>query len=108
MNDTQIQKIRKILLDRLHERGLCQVNGYKRFEFKRITKSSVVLLREKGTLVTIRFADIEKAIQAYFKNSEVYQTPSNLRKIAKINYTTSPIWSILRLADEHEINSWAT
>ena len=63
MNDTKIQKIRKILLDRLHERGLCQVNGYKRFEFKRITKSSVVLLREKGTLVTIRIADIEKAIQ---------------------------------------------
>ena len=108
MNDTQIQKIREILLDRLRERGFCQVNGYNRFELVRKTSTSVVFLREKGTLASIEIADIEKAIQAYFKNSEVYQSPSHLRKIAKINYTTSPIWSILRLADEHEINSWAT
>jgi hypothetical protein len=88
------------ILQRLIDQAHSQVEGYNRFEFRRLNTNNVVVSREKGAATPMPYRKLIVAIQAYQTSPTLYdEGPSALRKFG-ITHITSPIFSLLHLLEK--------
>ncbi len=91
----------KIILGRILQKFIdakyAHVDGYNRFGFIELKRSSVIVSRENGADTIIPFTKIIIGIEAYQKESELYeQGPTCLRSVG-ISHVTSPVFALLHL-----------
>lgn len=90
------------ILQRFHDRGLVQVDGYSSFGYIRETATAIYISREQGKDTRIPFNKLILAIEAFQKDVVLYNSgPSGLRKFG-ITHVTGPVWAILHLPDAEE------
>jgi hypothetical protein len=89
----------KIILGRILQRfidtEIAQVAGYNQFGFIKLSKNSVVVSRERDTIVP--FSKIIIGIETYQKAPDLYEKGPTVLRAVGITHVTSPVFALLHL-----------
>ena len=90
------------ILQRLIDTKKAQADGFKSFKLVHYNKSSIIILREKGTEAVIPFKKLLVGIEAFQSDPSLYDRgPSSLRPFG-LTHITSPIYALLHLLNRED------
>lgn len=88
------------ILQKIIDKGICQVEGYNRFVLKSYDAKSITLIRENGKDVRISFSTLKDVIEKYKQNPDDYDLGPSKTRDYGISHINSPVWSMAHLLEK--------